>query len=163
MLSKEVLKNALIKYDGTLIVVSHDRDFLKGLTNRIVEFRDRQLFQYLGDINAFLEKRAIDNMRNLELKDKKPSAKNGMGPKPLSQEDRQAKKKWQRAVQYAERKIEKLETEIAQIETQMADPAFYEDPKSQKVLNQYQQLKKDMDQVMEEWEAAQNQLEAYGE
>jgi ATP-binding cassette subfamily F protein 3 len=63
MLSKDVLKKALLEYDGTLIVVSHDREFLQGLTEKTLEFRDRKLFEYLGDVNFFLEKRDLQNMR----------------------------------------------------------------------------------------------------
>ncbi|MDP4811544.1 MAG: ATP-binding cassette domain-containing protein [Saprospiraceae bacterium] len=66
MLSKDVLKKALLEYDGTLIVVSHDREFLQGLTEKTLEFRDRKLFEYLGDVNFFLEKRDLQNMREVE-------------------------------------------------------------------------------------------------
>jgi ATP-binding cassette, subfamily F, member 3 len=62
MLSKDVLKKALLEYDGTLIVVSHDREFLQGLTEKTLEFRDRKLFEYLGDVNFFLEKRDLQKM-----------------------------------------------------------------------------------------------------
>ena len=67
IISKEVLKQALQDYDGTLIVVSHDRDFLADLTNRTIEFRDHKLHHHIGDVNAFLEKRQLDNMREVEL------------------------------------------------------------------------------------------------
>src|ERR1035437_3199475 len=66
MHSKDILKNALIQYDGTLIIVSHDRDFLKGLTNRVFEFRKGTIKEYLGDIYDFLEARKIRTLSQLE-------------------------------------------------------------------------------------------------
>ena len=72
--SKEVLKDALMQYDGALIVVSHDRDFLEGLTDRTLEFRDKKLHNHMGDVKAFLEKRQLDNMREVELRQKKQKA-----------------------------------------------------------------------------------------
>ena len=165
MISKEVLKEAIMQYDGTLIVVSHDRDFLKGLTNRTIEFRDRKLYNYIGDVNAFLEKRALDNMRDVEI-----SKSNNSAPattttpaKVLTQEERKEKKRLQRTVQYAERKVEQLEATIAEIEVKMAAPDFYESVESQSVIEQYQRQKKALEQQMEEWEAAQLALEAFGD
>ena len=61
-------KKALIDYDGTMIIVSHDRDFLAELTNKTLEFRDKKLNTYLGDVNFFLEKRAMANMREVEMR-----------------------------------------------------------------------------------------------
>jgi len=158
MISKEVLKQALIEYDGSLIVVSHDRDFLGELTNRTVEFRDKQLFNYIGDVNAFLEKRALDNMRDVELS--KPSPKTveetTSPTRELSYEER---KRLLRAVSNAEKKIERIEGEITKIETKMAAPTFYEQPDSQKIMTKYGELKKDLEVAMEEWEVATMEME----
>ncbi len=150
--SKDTLKRALMEYDGTLIVVSHDREFLAGLTNRTIEFRDHQLHEYLGDVNYFLQKRALDNMREVEL-----SSKNGQttptAPKPeISHEER---KRLLRNVQNAEKRIERLEEEIARIETKMADPDFYSLPDAAKVMEKHGHKKKELESAMEEWEAAQ--------
>jgi ATP-binding cassette subfamily F protein 3 len=75
--SKNVLKAALQKYEGTLLLVSHDRDFLQGMSNLVYEFRDQKIKEYLGDINYFLEQRNLENMREVEKKDilKKENAK----------------------------------------------------------------------------------------
>ncbi|GJM34690.1 MAG: glycosyl transferase family 2 [Saprospiraceae bacterium] len=163
IISKDVLKKALLDYDGAMIVVSHDRDFLSGLTNRTIEFRDRQLIDHIGDVNAFLEKRALDNMRDVELSSPK-TGDNGTGKenaKPvLTFEER---KKLQRAVQNAERKIERFEADILKKELEMADPSFYERTDVSQQMEKYQQMKKDLEVAMEEWEAAQLELDEAGE
>ncbi|RMF27852.1 MAG: ABC transporter ATP-binding protein, partial [Bacteroidetes bacterium] len=116
MRSKEVLKQALLQYDGTLVVVSHDRDFLKGLTHRVVEFREHRLHTFLGDVEAFLQARAADSMRQIEFSSKSNSesaspARPASTPK-LSFEER---KKWRNEATRAERAIERLEAEIADL------------------------------------------------
>ena len=154
MVSKEVLKEALLQYDGTLIVVSHDRDFLAGLTNRTIEFRDRQLKEYLGDVNFFLEKRALNDMREVEMRTKNSGP--ALAPKrELSYDER---KKLTRAVAQAEKKIEKLEAEIAAFEAQLANPDFYAKPDAQKQLQAYQNAQKALESALAEWEAAEKDL-----
>lgn len=162
IISKDVLKEAIRSYDGALIVVSHDREFLAGLTDRTVEFRDRQLFNYLGDVNFFLEKRAKNNMREIELgtNDKQaPVVEQPLVRLPLSYEDR---KKLQRVVGNAERKIEQLESEIARFESSMAAADFFTAKDMQQVVDQHQMKKKELEKAMEEWELAQLELEQAG-
>ena len=162
IISKDVLKEAIRSYDGALIVVSHDREFLAGLTDRTVEFRDRQLFNYLGDINFFLEKRAMNNMREIELGGNKQPAVVVEQPvvrTPLSYDDR---KKLQRVVGNAERKIEQLESEIARFESRMAAADFFTAKDMQQVVDQHQMKKAELEKAMEEWELAQLELEQAG-
>jgi len=159
IISKEVLKQAINDYDGTLIVVSHDRDFLSDLTSRTIEFRDKQLFEHIGDVNAFLEKRKLDNMRQVELKGKKSNTT--ATKKELTKEEKQVHKKLQRSLQYAERKIEKLEEEIAKLEKQMAASGFYESTDSEKIMATYQQAKTNLEGAMEEWENLALELEEF--
>ncbi len=154
IISKEVLKEAVMNYTGTLIVVSHDREFLGGLTEKTIEFRDHQLNTYLGDVNFFLEKRALDNMREVELRNVQKAAP--AKKKELSYEER---KKLTRAVSNAEKKIDRLEKEIEAYDLRMADPAFYEDPNMDSEMEKYKSLKKSLDEAMEEWEAAHEALE----
>jgi len=179
ILSKDVLKQALMEYDGAMIVVSHDREFLAGLTTRTVEFRDGKLYDHIGDVNAFLEKRQLDNMRQVELSTKNNAAaalankaaataaasnvngsSNGNGnsaPKPqLSHEER---KRIQRLVSNAEKKVERIEEELAKISTKMGDPNFYGSTDASKVMQQYEQKKKELDIAMEEWEKVQLTIE----
>ncbi len=143
-------------YDGTMIVVSHDREFLSGLTNRTVEFRDRQLFDHIGDVNAFLEKRALNNMREVELSGKNGSAKANQ-KRELGFEER---KKLQRAVQTAERNVEKLEEDIALLQEKMASADFYNNPESSKVIEMLRKKKEALEEAMLAWEEAQLELEA---
>jgi len=156
--AKEVLKNALLDYDGTLIVVSHDRDFLSGLTNRTLEFRDRKLYNYLGDVNFFLQKRALDSMRQVELQSGKSGGQAGYPKQELNFEER---KKLQRAVKNSEKKIERLEEKIAEFETQIAMAKFFEKPECQSILGNYQKAKNDMEKALEDWETAHLALEEF--
>ncbi len=160
MISKDILKQALLDYDGTMIVVSHDREFLAGLTNRTIEFRDRQLFDYIGDVNTFLEKRALDNMRDVEL-----STKNGKAAAPASEVakleiSREDRKRLQRNLQNAERAVERLEEEIKQLEKQMSVAGFYEGHNAATIMEQHRQKQQALEQAMAAWEAAQMELEA---
>ena len=164
IISKDVLKEALRAYDGAMIVVSHDREFLSELTDITIEFRDHKLFTHLGDVNFFLERRAINSMRDLELSGSKagliPAAHQVSVPKvPLNHEDR---KRLQRAVSNAERKIEQLEEAIAKLEVRMADPNFYTAPDMGKIMDQHNGKKAELAAALEEWETAQMELEEAG-
>lgn len=156
MLSKDVLKKALQEYDGAMIVVSHDREFLSGLTEKTIEFRDRKLHEYLGDINYFLEKRALDNMREVELTQKKAAVVTETVKPTLSHDE---KKKLQRVVQQTEKKISRIEKDIRAFELKMAEPDFYQQADVDAQVQTYQQLKKELDAAMEEWAEAQEALE----
>ena len=158
MISKEVLKRALLEYDGTLIVVSHDRDFLAGLTNRTVEFRDRKLYNYLGDINYFLKKRAVNDMRAVESA---TIPKNGADHKPKKTLSYEERKKLTRAIEKAERDVEKLEAQLAKMEAAMAAPDFYDKPDAAAQMKTYNESQEALQKAMEEWEAAQEVLDEY--
>ncbi len=157
MLSKDVLKQALLDYNGTLLVVSHDREFLSGLTTRTIEFRDGHLKEYLGDVNYFLEKRKLDNMRDVEKRSSSgsgsSSSDNGYGA--LGSEE---KKQLQRTVQKHERRIGEIETELGKWEAKMSDPEFYNRPESAEAIQKYNNLKSELETVYGEWEAAVERL-----
>ncbi len=168
MASKDMLKSALMDYDGTLLVVSHDREFLGGLTDRTIEFRDHKLYEHIGDVNEFLSKRQLEDMRSVELQ--KPSsspndvARTPASPAPaprrpeLSHEET---RRLQKDVANAERKIERLEKDIEKIHLKMSDPDFYNDTaKVDKTTGQLKEKQAELEQVMEKWEAA---SEALGE
>jgi len=150
MVSKEVLKNALKEYDGTLIVVSHDRDFLDGLSDRTIEFRDKKLFNYIGDVQAFLEKRAARDMREVE-RSFGPSAKNTSSASTTTPDtiDHATQKK----IKNLEKKIFKLEQELEEMQKQMGVEGFYEQASAEDTLKKYQQKQSDLEHVMEQWEA----------
>lgn len=166
IISKDVLKQALLDYDGTLIVVSHDREFLAGLTDRTIEFRDKKLYNHLGDVNFFLEKRKMDNMREVEL-----SKSNNIGTNQGTEDGEEApkvelsyeeRKKLTRSVSNAEKKVDRLESEIAKLEKQMADPDFFQKSDAQKTIDKHRQLQQDLEAAMEEWEEAQSKLDEAG-
>ena len=160
ILSKEILKQAILDFEGTLLVVSHDREFLSDLTDRTMEFRDHHIYEYLGDINYFLEKRKLNNMRDVEMRSVKngtPDADDaGKGGAALTTE---ARKNLQRAVQKSEKRIEELESAMKKIEVQMASESFYTQPDASTVMQRYEAHKTELQSVMEEWENAVMQLE----
>ncbi len=162
IISKDVLKRAIQEYDGTLIVVSHDREFLAGLTDRTLEFRDRKLHNYLGDVNFFLEKRQLDNMRDVEISQSTGKPQPGGAPaaprKELSYEER---KRLQRAISNAEKKVERLEEALEKLETEMADPAFYQSETAAETAKKHGELKAELEAAMEAWEMAQLELMEY--
>ena len=131
MRSKDILKNAVQRYDGTVIVISHDREFLDGLVERVYEFRDGRVKEHLGGIYDFLRDRQIESMR--EIEQKKPSQaaapktnKGGLSGKMLYEQKREAEKqlrKAERDVERAEEEIMALEKEIAEMDRKLADPA----------------------------------------
>ncbi|MDO8971047.1 MAG: ATP-binding cassette domain-containing protein, partial [Saprospiraceae bacterium] len=162
MLSKDVLKQALADYNGTLLIVSHDREFLSGLTDRTIEFRDGHLKEYLGDVNYFLEKRQVDNMRDVEKRtvtsQSAAVAVNGLAPATANGQkpslNTEEKKQLERAVQKQEKRIAELEAEIGKWEAKMADPEFYSKPTADGDLKKYSDLKAELAKVYGEWEAA---------
>ncbi len=157
MLSKEVLKTAINEYDGTLIVVSHDRQFLRGLTDKTIEFRDKKLTTHLGDIDYFMSRRAVTDMRQVELKDKKKKEEKAANNQPeLGHKER---KKYQRAVDNAERKVQQQEEKINALNEKMQDPEFYKSPEMDKTMKLLKEEKAELDRVMEVWEKATEALE----
>jgi ATP-binding cassette, subfamily F, member 3 len=153
ILSKEVLKQAVQDFEGTLLVVSHDREFLSDLTTKTIEFRDHKLKEYLGDVNYFLDKRKMDNMRDVEMRTVQSAAAkvNAQKGVALSAEDT---KNLQRTIARTEKRIAELEAEQKKIENKMAVPDFYNKPESNQVTKQYAELKAEMTKVMAEWESA---------
>jgi ATP-binding cassette subfamily F protein 3 len=159
--SKEVLKAALSSYTGTLIIVSHDRDFLTGLTQKIIEFRDGFIKTHIGDINDYLNARKIESMREVEKRSETDSRPikvqlDKEGRKALEKEI----KKVNNQLSKVERKIDDLEKFIAQCDIDLADPE-----KSQSLLSdadfftKYQEAKDKLDSSMEDWESLQNEIE----
>jgi ATP-binding cassette, subfamily F, member 3 len=163
MRSKEILKQALIDYDGTIIVVSHDREFLDGLVNCVYEFKDKKVKQHLGGIYEFLRRKKIDSMKELEKKDL-----------PLNQEVKIQKTEEAEKVSFDERKeinkninkleksIEKNELEISGLEQKIAemDKTLAETNGSDpEIFKKYDRLKKELENKMYEWEILHEQLD----
>lgn len=131
MLSKDILKSALLQFDGTLIVVSHDRDFLQGLTTKVYEFKKPHIKEYIGDIYDFLEAKRIKELDELN---KKQSARqesvsvsqNRIDYEAKKKEDRE-KKRVEKEIKMLEDKIDALEKELAHLDEIMANPSAYQD------------------------------------
>ncbi len=155
MTSKEVLKQALIDFEGTLLVVSHDREFLSDLTQRTIEFRDHKLIEYLGDINYFLDKRKLDNMRDVEMRTVNGAINGAAKGKELNAEE---KKALQRNVQKSEKRIADLEQEIKGIESKMEAADFYMKPEADAVMKKYADLKAELQKEYASWELAVEQI-----
>tara|TARA_R110000796_G_scaffold250788_4_gene380809 strand:+ start:185835 stop:187748 length:1914 start_codon:yes stop_codon:yes gene_type:complete len=149
--SKNVLKQALQSFEGTLILVSHDRDFLQGLTNNVYEFKDGSIKEYLGDIDFYLEQRKVDDFREIEKKQVQVSQKVKSAPSEASYEDQKKLKSLNNKLSNVESNISQLEKEIAKIDqelhlnydTTIAKPNFFDT---------YEKKKKSLKKYMEEWE-----------
>jgi len=127
MQSKDILKAALLKYDGTLILVSHDRDFLKGLSNKVFEFKNKGIKEHLGDITYFLEKRRLEDLKELEKNQQVTQAKTANTSSNKEQylqrkEAEKARRKVQKAIDNVEQEIEELESMIAIMDEQLTRP-----------------------------------------
>lgn len=166
--SKAILKEALKSFDGTLILVSHDRDFLNGLTNKVYEFRGGYAKEYLGDINFYLEQRKVDSFREMELErtdEKTASVRQSPASKGQPKKENLSfaeKKELEKEVRRLSNKVSKLEGEIEETERLIAsmDQLFAEAgyTHSDEDFVKYQELKRSLDEKMTAWEQAQEEL-----
>ncbi|WP_281541300.1 ABC-F family ATP-binding cassette domain-containing protein [Maribacter aestuarii] len=155
--SKNVLKQALQNFEGTLILVSHDRDFLQGLTNKVYEFKDRKINEYLGDVDFYLEQRKAENFRSIEKK-QTVEVKKSTFDKPNSSKEQNKIKKLKNRLSSLESKIGELEREISEIDHSLimdydatiAKPNFFD---------KYQSKKKSLEDLMNTWEELTLQIE----
>ena len=155
--SKNVLKAALQKYEGTLLLVSHDRDFLQGMSNIVYEFKDQKIKEYLGDVNYFLEQRNLENMREVEKKDaiKNSAPKEN---KSLSYEEQKKGKALQNKLSKVESQIKQLENDIQRDDKLLASE-YDKHIEDASFFTAYNKKKKDLDNLLEEWEAVQLEIE----
>jgi len=157
--SKMVLKEALVKFQGTLILVSHDRDFLQGLCEKVVAFKDRKVTPFLGDINAYLEHQKLSSLKELEKKSK-PSPE-----KPSSKEQDKNDFEKQKQLRGIQQKIGTLERKITVLEKEIKEIDFDLEVDYEKTISQpnffdsYQSKKKELEALMEQWEALQQTLD----
>ena len=162
MRSKDILKSALQKYDGTVVVVSHDREFLDGLVDRIYEFRDGGVREYLGDIWYFLEKRKVESLQEIERKDR-PTVSDKSNDTPTAgkmtyeqkKEQEKLLRKLRKAVESVEQELTEVEKEIADYDARFATATEYNADDYAK----YDALKQRYDTLMHEWEKASYELE----
>ena len=159
--SKNVLKDALKKFEGTLLLVSHDRDFLQGLTNKVYEFKDHKIKEYLGDIDYFLEQRNLENMREAEKRTViASSSKSKTTSSKQEYENQKKQKSLTNKLSKTEAAISKLENEIKDIDLALA--LHYDKTIAQPhFFDKYQAKKEQLAQLFKDWENVSLKLEAF--
>ena len=174
MRSKDILKNAILKYDGTVVVVSHDREFLDGMVDKVYEFRDGGVKEYLGGIYYFLEKRKLESLQEIERRDPSPKSAAAKGPAKGAAPDEAAKavssgkasyeqrKEQEKLLRKLRRNVETIEAGLAEIEKQIAayDAKFAAATEYNEAdYRDYNDLKARYDHQMHEWEKTSYELE----
>ena len=169
MRSKDILKSALMKYDGTVVVVSHDREFLDGMVQKVYEFRDGGVKEYLGGIYYFLEKRKLESLQEIERRDvpapSKPAAKSepdAPAPALSGKASYEQRKEQEKLLRKLRKQVENIEAELADIERQIAeyDARFAVGGEYNEAdFTAYNDLKARYDHQMHEWEKASYELE----
>jgi ATP-binding cassette subfamily F protein 3 len=162
MRSKDILKGALSQYNGTMILVSHDREFLDGLCNKVYEFNEGRIREFPGGIFEFLQSRKLESLRQLEVKkdagrikaEQKQEIKQEQAhKKPTSQLSDKEAKQLQTQLRNCEVRVSELEAELNIAEEKLADPNLYSNQQeSALLLKKYEQLKKELDEQMLKWE-----------
>ena len=155
--SKNVLKAALQKFEGTLLLVSHDRDFLQGMSNIVYEFKDQKIKEYLGDINFFLEQRNLQNMREVEKKDVVIKEAHSNQTK-VSYEDQKKNKALQNRLSKVESNIKQLEIDIQNDDKTLASN-YDKHIEDASFFVAYNKKKAELDKLLEEWEQVQMEID----
>ena len=165
MPSKDVLKEAIQAFEGTVIVVSHDRDFLNGIVNKVYEFGDHRVREHLGGIYDFLQKKQLDSLQQLEIKNAPVSTSSVEEiSEPVSQGkmDYQRQKERERRIRQAEKKVKTCEAKIAELEQQLAEienKLSTATSENVDIYYKHSQISRELDDVMAQWETASAELE----
>jgi ATP-binding cassette subfamily F protein 3 len=163
--SKELLKKALMDYDGSLIVVSHDREFLQGLTQKVYEFKNQNIKEYIGDIDTFLSEKDLENFKQLESsqKDQKNIKQDKSDERSSFKENKDQKKlvkQLQNKISKLEKKIEELDKSQKEVDMQLSDPEkFKELSSNQEFFDKYDKNLKEKQKLELEWEKTIDELE----
>lgn len=153
ILSKNILKEALKKFEGTLILVSHDRDFLQGLCEKVIAFKDHKVKPFLGDLNSYLEDQKLSSIKDLEKKSKNSNSQNGNETKKSFIEHKKNRE--------VNKKVKKIENQIAQLEKEIKDIDFDLEVDYERTIREpnffdiYQTKKNKLKDLIDEWEAIQ--------
>jgi len=158
--SKDVLKKALLKYDGTLLVISNDRDFLDGLVDEMYEFSDGNVKQFLGGVYEFLKTKKVDTIKEFEFKEKANEKKiKSASENKLTYENRKQRekdiRKTQNKITKFEKQIDDYENKIEELNQKLMNPSGYSD----ELLKEYEETKTLLDTSMKEWELLNETLE----
>jgi ATP-binding cassette subfamily F protein 3 len=163
--SKELLKKALNNYDGSLIIVSHDREFLQGLTKKVYEFKNQNIKEYIGDIDTFLSEKDLENFKQLESsqKDQKNIKQDKSDERSSFKENKNQKKQvkqLQNKISKLEKKIEELDKSQKEVDMQLSDPEkFKELSSNQEFFDKYDKNLKEKQKLELEWEKTIDELE----
>ena len=166
MRSKDILKKALMHYNGTLIIVSHDRDFLQSLTDKVYEFKNQKIKEHLGDVTAFLEARKVTDLKTLEAAGGKGKSKKEKG-ESANQMDYKARKAWQKVHRKLknkcgrlEKEVDELEKELKQYDADLLDPVKFRELSAQTgFFDKYEASQKKLSDLMRDWEQSIEELE----
>lgn len=156
--SKNVLKDALLSFEGTLILVSHDRDFLQGLTNKVYEFKDHKIKEYLGDIDFYLEQRKVENLREIEKRDV---------VKELPKESKKGNYETQKKIRSLNNKLSNLEAKISKLEREIKEDDarllqnYDKTSKTPGFFKSYEEKKQQLEEAMKNWEEISLKVETY--
>ncbi|HLN19977.1 MAG TPA: ABC-F family ATP-binding cassette domain-containing protein [Bacteroidales bacterium] len=167
MRSKDILKQALIKFDGTLIVVSHDRDFLNGIVDKVYEFRNNTIKEHLGGIYDFLRNKKLENLRDIERKDKTTPLDDLKEGVSLNKQKYLEKKEFDKTLRKLKKKLEDCEASIEKIEEDIraVDKSFMEPGNnseiSEKEYLKYQELKDKLNEEMNRWTLFSEELDNF--
>ncbi len=165
MPSKDVLKEAIQAFEGTVIVVSHDRDFLNGIVNKVYEFGEHRVREHLGGIYDFLQKKRLDSLQQLEIKNAPAApAADAEVSEPASQGkiDYQKQKERERRIRQAEKKVKTLEARIAELEqqlTEIEDKLAVATSENLDIYYKHSKISRELEEVMAQWEQAGEELE----
>jgi len=151
--SKNVLKEALLKFQGTLILVSHDRDFVQGLCKKVIAFKDGEVTPFLGDINAYLEAKKLASLKELEIGTKEKIKTTSKEGGKTYEEQKQSRAEEQKILK-VEKQISRLEKEIKAIDFEL-EINYEETIAQENFFESYQAKKKQLEELMQEWEALQ--------
>jgi ATP-binding cassette subfamily F protein 3 len=166
MRSKDILKQALLKYDGTLIVVSHDRDFLDGIAGKIYEFRHNRIKEHIGGIYDFLRRKKIENLKEIERKDIRKAEITGDNYS-INKQKYLEKKEYDRNLRKLRKKLEDSELEIERLEAEISaldkalslqDNSFTE---TNDFFKKYQELKEQHNEEMNRWAQYTHDVEVF--
>ncbi|WP_329804613.1 ABC-F family ATP-binding cassette domain-containing protein [Flavobacterium facile] len=156
--SKNVLKAALQKYEGTLLLVSHDRDFLQDMSNLVYEFKDQKIKEYLGDINYFLEQRNLENMREVEKKDIEKKEVSANNTSKASYEDQKKNKSLLNRLSKIESQIKQLEIDIQNDDKELASN-YDKHVENASFFTAYNKKKAELDKLLSDWEIVQEEID----
>ena len=165
--SKEILKDALLRYDGTMILISHDRDFLKGMAQKIYEFSDGTVKEHLGGIDEFLRSKRSDDIKVWEgtksaktvAEEKQKSKSNDPNLYQLKKELKKKVRTQKNAVSKAEKVVSDTETELAKVNDVLKHPDAYSRPENKELVENWPILTKKLETAMEQWEEEEAKLE----